>query len=609
MTSLVSLLLPELVLIVAAALLFMVGLSNKAGARRAAPWVAMVALLAVFLIQWSRVGVREGGTAGTQYDSLGGFPAGTTAGAAYGTVRAFEFAEYVKLIVAGVGAMLVLLAWPTNRDSTGNTALQFEQDAGEFFGLMLLSLAGASLVAGANDIMLLFLGIEMASIPTYVMVSLSRRAPVAQEAGVKYFFLGAMAAAVMLFGFSYLYGTTGSTNLYEIGQKIRAGVGVTEAPVLNPWQTLAVLMLVAGFAFKMAAATLHFYAGDVYQGAATPVTAFLSFVPKATGFVALVKLLFALGGSAWALPEPLVKANGTGLLFVLAIITMTVGNVLGLLQYNVKRTLAYSSVAHTGYMLVALAALGVGPADRRGDALMAVLFYLAAYGVMNVGAFGVLMLLPGRDGKNSAETFEDIAGHGRRHVPLALAMSICCFSLIGLPLTVGFIGKVMLIKPALGAATGGGAASTAMTWLVVITVVNAAVSAAYYLKIVAHLFLRGEDVHLQAGHAIVEPAGAHAVHEHPETHPHSGGLLGGPHILEAHPYPPGAERGPLPILLAVALSVGGVLMLGMVPPAIELMGARAKSATLIEAAVTGGAPSGTRAAPVPASPASAALGR
>src|SRR3712207_4931683 len=201
-----------------------------------------------------------------------------------------------------------------------------------------------------NDIILLFLGIELASIPTYIMVSISRPLPVAQEAGVKYFFLGAMSAAVMLFGFSYLYGTTGLTSLSDITAHFGRG-GVQGRPALSSWQQLAVTMLVAGFAFKAAAVPLHFYAGDVYQGAATPITAFLSFVPKAGGFVALIKLVFLASGGAWEAPAFLQK-----LLWVMAVLTMTAGNVLGLLQFNVKRVLAYSSIAHTGYMLVGLTA-------------------------------------------------------------------------------------------------------------------------------------------------------------------------------------------------------------------------------------------------------------
>jgi len=191
----------------------------------------------------------------------------------YGTLRAADFTQYIKLITAGIGMLLLLLAWPAGREATGNTSLNFGNDAGEFFALMLLSLAGVLLVAGANDIMLLFLGIELASIPTYIMVSLSRPLPVAQEAGVKYFFLGAFAAAIMLFGFSYLYGTTGSTNLYEIMVRLHPPGASAGRITLSAWQSLAVCVLVAGFAFKMAAVPLHFYAGDVYQGAATPVTA------------------------------------------------------------------------------------------------------------------------------------------------------------------------------------------------------------------------------------------------------------------------------------------------------------------------------------------------
>jgi NADH-quinone oxidoreductase subunit N len=554
-TSLVSLLLPELILIAVASLLFLLGLSTKVGTRRLVPLIALAALAVAFGIQVFRVAAPGGQT-------LHDIPYGTTdASGHYGTVRVSEFAQYIKLITTGIGMLLILLAWPTDQEATGNAALQFGRDAGEFFALALLSITGVLLVAGANDIMLLFLGIELAAIPTYVMVSLSRPLPVAQEAGVKYFFLGAFAAAIMLFGFSYLYGTTGSTNLYEIMLKLhphRPDGLIVDRIALTPWQTLAVIMLVAGFAFKMAAVPLHFYAGDVYQGAATPVTAFLSFVPKTSGFVALIKVLFALGGPYWLLPDPIVRANGTGLLWILAILTMSVGNVLGLLQYNVKRVLAYSSIAHTGYMLVALAALAStqyvhSPVDLGAPGLQAVLFYLAAYGIMNVGAFGVLQLLPARDGKGSAETFEDLAGKGRRHLGLGLAMAVSCFSLIGIPLTVGFMGKLMIIKPALAAAVapppaGATPVRAAMTWLVVITMINAAVSAAYYLRIVATMFLRTEE-------------------------------SAQPPALPPHPI---FARPAMPIALAVILSAFGTLLFGTLPPATELLGAGVVNASRVD---------------------------
>jgi len=471
--SIIPLLLPELLLVIAASVLFLLGISTKVAARRAAPWISIFALgTCCWLIIGGPVNLKG-------FDSKG-------------TFEVSEFSLYIKLLVCAIGILLTLLAWPTNHDATGNAALSFGGDAGEFFALMLLSLAGVLMVSGANDMILLFLGIELASIPTYIMVSVSRPVAAAQEAGVKYFFLGAMAAALMLFGFSYLYGTTGTTNLYDIGQ-ILAGskAGATGATSPTTWQILAMVMLLLGFGFKLAAVPLHFYAGDVYQGAATPVTAFLSFVPKITGIVAIIKLLWVYGGNGFAVPEILAK-----LLFAIAIMTMFAGNLLGLMQLNVKRVMAYSSIAHSGYLLVGLTALayGRGSDSVQNAALQGVLFYIAAYGIMNVGVFAVLQMLPSRDARSatSAETFEDLAGQGRKHVALGLAMAVGCFSLIGLPLTVGFFGKLYLIIPAWNLADENPALRTKMAWLIGLTMLNAAISAGYYLKIVGTMFLRAE---------------------------------------------------------------------------------------------------------------------
>lgn len=546
MNPLLEAMLPEVILTVAACALLVMGASPRAGVRRATPVIALLALVVVFFYQVS----RPGGQLITDWA---------------GTFKVYHFAEYVKMLAAGVGALFVLLAWPTNRDATGNSALDFGTEAGEFFGLMLLSITGVFLVAGANDLVLLFLGIELAAIPTYIMVSISRPIPVAQEAGVKYFFLGAMAAAVMLFGFSYLYGATGLINLDAIARHFRE----TAADPLGParpgnWALLAILMLVAGFAFKLAAVPLHFYAGDVYQGAATPVTAMLSFVPKTSGIVALTKLIFVAGGSvpgdgSWQAPETLAR-----LLWIMAALTMTFGNVLALVQVsNVKRVLAYSSVAHSGYLLVGLAALAsTSEYGRQQGALQGVLFYLAAYGIMNAGAFGVLMLLPARPIRSwngallptppatSAETYDDLAGQGRRHPVLGLCMATCCFSLIGLPLTIGFFGKLYLIKPALDARLYG---------LVVITMINAAVSAGYYLKIIATMFLRPEPEH-EAG-AVATATALHAGQPVP-AHGH------GPQA-HGHAHPPLAL--PMPIVTAVALSVFGTLLFGTFVPATQVL--------------------------------------
>jgi NADH-quinone oxidoreductase subunit N len=587
--SLVSLMAPELVLMVVACGLFLLGVSSKASSRRLAPAIALLTLLFVFCWQW----IRASNPTDVSTD-------------AWLTLTVGSFAVYIKGLVAGVGVLLVLLAWPTNRDATGSASLDFGHDAGEFYALMLLSLSGVFLVAGANDIILLFLGVELASIPTYIMVSISRPLPAAQEAGVKYFFLGAMAAALMLFGFSYLYGVTGVTKL--VGTAAEPGIlqkfheAANHGGGLTAWHLLAIVMVLAGFAFKIAAVPLHAYAGDVYQGAATPVTAFLAFVPKTSGFVAIIKLLYAVGSgpvsSFWNVPPLIVN-----LIIIVAGLTMTVGNVLGLLQFNVKRVLAYSSIAHTGYMLVGIAAMTHAPqllAQGRatpnqvetiqGQALSGVLFYLAAYGIMNVGAFGVLMLLPTREvtyapaaaaeaGETSgpievtatgaseaqaagtatsrhprplpattAETFDDLAGQGRRHPWLGLAMAVCCFSLIGLPATIGFFGKYYLVLPAL---------HSGLVVLVVVMMINAAVSAAYYLKIVQAMYLRPLPEEELGGAKQSEEAEAR-------------------HTAERK-----LSMLPLPIAAAVALSVFGTLMLGIVLPATNGLTRRTQEAVQV----------------------------
>jgi NADH-quinone oxidoreductase subunit N len=292
---------------------------------------------------------------------------------------------------------------------------------------------------------------------------------------------------------------------------------------------------------------MHFYAADVYQGASTPVTAFLSFVPKTTGFVALLKVLYAAGGSSWSLPPEIGK-----LLWWIAVLTMTCGNVLGLLQQNVKRVLAYSSIAHSGYMLVAVAALvtaGDSTASLawQATALRGVLFYLAAYGLTNVAAFGVLSLLPGREDTpgSSAETFDELAGLGRTYPGLGLAMSVACFSLVGIPLTVGFVGKVLLIQPALQAG---------LYSLVAILVINSAISAGYYLRIVATLFLRPRSS---------------AADTADESKP---------------------SRWPLPTTVAILASVAAVLLLGMDVPLINRAVYRVQMAGQLELPPTAGRP-------------------
>lgn len=515
MNQLFYALIPELILTSVACALFVFGATGIAALRRFSPWLALASLPAA---AWAAAYTPVWDT--PIRDSMG-------------TLFVGGFAVYIKLITALVGILLVLVHWPTTDDADGNSCVHFGRQGPEYFGLMLLSLAGVMLVAGANDVILLFLGIELAAIPTYVMVSISRPISSAQEAAVKYFFLGAFSAALTLFGLSFLFGTTGKLGLIEIAQVLRPATG--NLVQLTAWQMLAGLMVLMGLAFKMAAFPMHFYAPDVYTGAATPLTALLSYVPKAAGLVALIKVLGALFGGGNFVPP----AEFVTLLWVIAVATMFVGNVLGLMQHNVKRIMACSSIAHSGYMLAGvLVAVSAGTASVRDDALEGVLFYLAAYGVMNVGVFAVLMMLPAKadpflyEGKippaTSAETLGEIAGSGRQHPGLGLIMAGCCFSLVGLPLTVGFFGKLFLIRPALEAS---------MYWLVVLMVLNAAISAGYYLRIVATMFLK--DPRTEAG--APEPAGQ-----------------------------PAAEL-PMPLLMAGVLSVCGSLILGTLLPATTVL--------------------------------------
>jgi NADH-quinone oxidoreductase subunit N len=553
MTQIFSVLWPEILLVTVGALLLLVGVVQSVAVRRAAPVVAFVTLAIVFAVFFA------------------GSPLMTPARDRWNTVSVFTFQQYVKAITAGIGILLVLLAWPTNDDATGNPAIQYGHEAGEFFGLMLLSLAGILFVASANDIIVLFLGIELASIPTYIMVSISRPLPVAQEAGVKYFFLGAMAAAVMLFGFSYLYGTTGQTKLTEIARVIQLG-----GPN-HQWQMMAVIMLLTGFAFKIAAVPLHTYAGDVYQGAATPVMAFLGFVPKTSGFVAILKVLYYVsetaGGGHWVVPTTIAK-----FLWIIAVLTMFIGNFLGIPQHNVKRVLAYSSVTHTGYMLCGVTALvSTHDPQVQAAALGGVLFYLAAYGIMNTGAAGVLILLPSRDSGiagylepadpevpkvaaatgTSAETFDDIAGQSRRHLFVCIAMAIFCWSLTGLPFTVGFFAKFYLIWPIWQA---GHTSPEMSRWLYLLgwlLVLNAAISAGYYLRIIGAMFLRGESAGLVPS-PLVHP-------EHPA------------HVEQHHRVP---ILHPAPLVAGVALATLGTLFLGVDFPAINQLSRRTNAARI-----------------------------
>jgi NADH-quinone oxidoreductase subunit N len=454
---------PEAVLVLAACILF-VGGTFRASRQ----------LWAVFaLVALAAAGLTLAFTPLSEVSSGAANKAGEAAMFA-GLIFQDRLAVLVQAIALAGGAVLVLLSWNQVPD----------RQAADYHGCLLVAVAGLGLTGSANELITLFLALELISIPTYVLLYLPRYDEAAQEAAMKYFLLSVFSSALLLFGFSYLYGITGTTNIPAMIQAL----GREDPNRLPAVVLVALVMVVAGLGFRITAVPFHYYAPDVYQGAPTAAAAFLAFVPKVAGFVALVRVL----GLVWAGgegPGPALGEQVPILFWILAVVTMTLGNVMALLQNNVKRLLAYSSVAHAGYMLIGIAV--AYPLTFSGDALpgvggiSALLFYLVAYAAMTVGAFGVLAFLstPARP----VATEDDLAGLGHSHPGVALLMTLFLFSLIGLPLTGGFAGKVLLFWGALG--TRGDYGSL-FRWLALIGVLNSAVGAYYYLRIVAKMYFQ-----------------------------------------------------------------------------------------------------------------------
>jgi NADH-quinone oxidoreductase subunit N len=332
---------------------------------------------------------------------------------------------------------------------------------GEYYSLLVVATLGMCLMASAADLIMLYLAIETTSIPLYVLAGFLKQDDKSVESGMKYFLFGALTSAVMLYGFSLLYGATGETNLYRLVDQVRVGQ-------LSPWFLggIGALVLV-GFGFKVAAVPFHFWTPDVYEGAPTPITAYISTASKAAGFAVLVRFVLAF--------LPSVSIYWTAVLAAVATATMSLGNLLALAQSNIKRLLAYSSIAHAGYALIGLVAL-----TEFGAASL--VFYLAAYVVTNLAAFAVVILFARSAG---SEKIADYAGLSRRAPGLALALMVAMLSLAGMPPLAGFVAKVYVFA----AAVEGG-----LIWLAVVGVLNAIVGLYYYLTVLKVVYLyRSED--------------------------------------------------------------------------------------------------------------------
>jgi len=372
-----------------------------------------------------------------------------------------RFSMFMGFVICFGGAMAALLA--------GGYMPEHGIDRSEFYPLIMFSSVGAMMLAEAGDLLSLFIGLETMSLGVYAMTGFRRGSRRSIEAAMKYFLLGSFAAAILLYGGALLYGATGHTDLAGVGQSIAAGTASL------PLVVMGLVLVLVGLVFKVSAVPFHMWTPDAYEGAPTPATTFMAVAVKSAAFATMMRfLLLAFGDPAsasWGAGWPPVIA-------MLAVLTMTVANLIAGRQESVKRMLAYSSIAHAGYLLVGI----VSTIRQNGhEAEGAILFYLLTYTVSTAGAFGALILCGSKGAE--ATSYEDLAGVGRRHPAAALAFSLFLLSLAGVPPTAGFFGKFYIFRAAIFGAGG-------LYWLAVIGLLNSVLGAYYYLRVIVYMYMR-----------------------------------------------------------------------------------------------------------------------
>ena len=390
---------------------------------------------------WVSIQMHQAGTVGTQFNEM---------------FKVDNFSLFFNIIFL-VSTILVALISMSYLDRA-------DRKQGPYYLLILLATLGMMLMAAGNELIIVFLGLELMSLSLYVLAGYFRESPASSEAGMKYLLLGAFASAFFLYGIALIYGGAGTTSVPEIAAAITAD---DKSPLL----LAGMFLLVVGFGFKVAIVPFHQWAPDVYEGAPTTIAAFISAGPKAAGFAAFLRIFME------ALPN--LQVEWSGVLILLAMLTMTVGNVIAIAQTNIKRMLAYSSIAHAGYVLIGLTA-------ANNDGISSAMLYLLIYCVMNIGAFGAVILAKTADGESLM--ISDYAGLGTRKPLLAMFMSVMLLSLAGFPPTAGFVGKFYIFKAAVGAGH---------IWLVIIGAINTAISAFYYLRVVVTMYMREPEEELE----------------------------------------------------------------------------------------------------------------
>lgn len=372
------------------------------------------------------------------------------------------FSSFLQVLFLVSGMAAVALAY--------DYIQRMQINHGEFYVLMMFSLAGMMLMAQAYNLLMVFVALELLSIPLYVLAGFARTKQESEEAALKYFLLGAFASGFVLYGTALVFGATGQLDFVGIAAVVNAGSANSVLFLIG-----AALLLV-GFGFKIAAVPFQMWTPDVYQGAPTPITAFMSIAVKAAGFAALIRVFLVL--------FPGLAAQMTPILWVLAALTMIVGNVVAVVQNNIKRMLAYSAIAHAGYLLMAFVAFGNGEVLRNSVASM--LFYLVAYGFTSLGAWGLVVLIEKEYGKGLM--LDDLAGIGKKYPWLGIAMLIFMLSFAGIPLTMGFWGKFYLFRTAVQAGFLG---------LALIGLLTSVASAYYYLRVVVYMFMKPGEPELK----------------------------------------------------------------------------------------------------------------
>ncbi|MDT7041627.1 NADH-quinone oxidoreductase subunit N [Candidatus Nitronereus thalassa] len=431
--------LPELLVVFAACLLFVLDPIMPQAKKDILAWMCVGTLVVCFFV--TAVGMGDKTFA---FSDL---------------VMVDSYASFWKLLLYVVSGLTILLSIGYLKEE--------RIDLAEFYGFIMLSLTGMMIMVSGSDLLVIYLGIELMSISLYIMAGFKRFEAKSIEASAKYFILGAFSSGLLLYGISLTFGAAGSTRLIDIA------AAVAERGLNDPLVLIALMLIIAGFAFKVAAVPFHMWTPDVYQGSPTTVTAFMAVASKAASFAAFLRVLLeGFGG---------VKPNWSGLILGMCVLTLILGNIVAIVQNNIKRMLAYSSIAHAGYALIGVVVagwMGTG-AGVASAGVTSIMLYLAIYSFMTIGAFAMVAIL--RRGGLEGEELDDFTGLAKRHKGAAFLMMLFMVSLAGIPPTAGFIGKFYLFMAAVNAG---------LTWLAVVGLVFAAVSAFYYLRVVMVMYMR-----------------------------------------------------------------------------------------------------------------------